>query len=101
MTEVKCQKCGKMFIPAPMHSLRDDKGFYCSCTRFLHREIPKVNLRGNRKTVAMCDRYGNEIKTFPSATKAAEYVGVEPVTIRVAIKEKRMSQGFLWMYKDT
>ena len=101
MIEVSCRKCGKMFIPAPMHSLRDAKGLYCSCTCFLHREMPKVNSRGNRKKVVMCDRYWNEIKTFPSATKAAEYVGVEPNTLGMAIREKRMSQGFLWVYKDT
>ena len=101
MIEVSCRKCGKMFIPAPMHSLKDGYGFYCSCTCFLHREMSKVSLRGNRKTVAMCDRHWNEIKTFPSATKAAEYVGVAPNTLCMAIRENRMSQGYLWKYKDT
>lgn len=101
MIEESCRKCGKMFIPAPMHSLRDDKGFYCSCTCFLHRERPKNNSRGKCKKVAMCDRHWNEIKAFPSVTKAAEYVGVEPVTIRAACVEERMSQGFLWKYKGT
>lgn len=100
MIEKKCPKCGKMFIPAPMHSLRDVNGFYCSCTCFLHREIPKVNLRGNRKTVAMCDRYGNEIKIFPSDTKAAAYVGIEPNSLRLAIKENRMSMGYFFKYAE-
>lgn len=100
MTEVKCQKCGKMFIPAPMHSLRDEKGFYCKPTCFLHRDRLKEGRHGNCKEVAMCDREWNVIETFPSALKAAEHFGVEVKTLRAACIEKCLCRGYLWKYVE-
>lgn len=100
MTEVKCQKCGKMFIPAPMHSLRDDRGFYCKPTCFLHRQMPRGRRHGNCKTVAMCDRDGNVIRTFPSALNAAEHIGADVKGLREACIDKSMCRGYRWKYVE-
>lgn len=39
--EKKCKKCGKKFIPAPMHRFRagpNDSWWYCSWTCYNHRK---------------------------------------------------------------
>ena len=36
--EKKCKKCGKNFIPAPMHRYKDGSKYYCSWTCYLHRK---------------------------------------------------------------
>lgn len=38
LVEVKCKKCGKLFIPAPFHVFKDYRGMYCSWTCFNHRK---------------------------------------------------------------
>ncbi len=35
--EKKCKKCGKIFIPAPLHKYKDGSKYYCSWTCYLHR----------------------------------------------------------------
>lgn len=100
MTEVKCQKCGKMFIPAPLHRYRDENGLYCSWSCYNHRN-QKNHLRGKKPhKVVMCDRNGNEIQTFQSALKAAERTGYEYQSIQNACKNSTPYRGYLWRYEN-
>lgn len=48
LVEKKCKKCGKIFVPAPLHRYRDERsGYYCSWTCYNHRKDPKTG--GNAK----------------------------------------------------
>lgn len=38
LPEKKCPKCGKIFIPAPMHIYHEYSKYYCSWTCYLHRK---------------------------------------------------------------
>lgn len=38
LPEKKCKKCGKIFIPAPMHIYHAGSKYYCSWTCYLHRD---------------------------------------------------------------
>lgn len=37
LPEKKCRKCGKIFIPAPLHIYKDKSRWYCSWTCYNHR----------------------------------------------------------------
>ena len=40
-----CKKCGKEFIPAPMHVFKEGTNWYCKWTCFNHRkEISKEDI---------------------------------------------------------
>lgn len=34
----KCEKCGKVFVPAPFHVYKDGSKYYCKWTCFNHRK---------------------------------------------------------------
>ena len=38
LPEKKCRKCGKMFVPAPLHIYHKGNKYYCSWTCYLHRD---------------------------------------------------------------
>lgn len=42
LPEKRCKKCGKNFIPAPMHRYRDRSKWYCSWTCYNHRNDREV-----------------------------------------------------------
>lgn len=101
MTEVKCQKCGKMFIPAPLHRFRDEKGFYCSWTCYNHRVQKQAQPVGKKpQQVAMCDRNGEEIQVFQSALKASEQTGYDYKSIQFACHQSTAFRGYYWKYKE-
>ena len=50
LPEKKCRKCGKRFIPAPMHVFRDGSKYYCSWTCYLHRKDREVKTDDKRTT---------------------------------------------------
>ena len=35
---VKCEKCGKEFVPAPLHIYKSGRKLYCSWTCYNHRK---------------------------------------------------------------
>jgi uncharacterized OB-fold protein len=37
IVEMKCPKCGKIFVPAPYHAYKDGGKLYCSWTCYNHR----------------------------------------------------------------
>lgn len=101
MTEVKCQKCGKMFIPAPLHRFRDEKGFYCSWTCYNHRVQKQAQPVGKKpQRVAMCDQTGAEVRVFQSALKAYEITGYDYKAIQYACKNGTKFRGYYWKYKE-
>ena len=38
LSEIKCAKCGKKFIPAPQHRFREHGKYYCKWTCYNHRK---------------------------------------------------------------
>ena len=100
MFEVKCKTCGKMFIPAPQHTLVDDRGYYCKPTCFLNRDRKGVRGKKSQKVI-MCDLNGKELRVFRSASNAAEsYIGYVK-SIREACREGTPYLGHLWKYEET
>lgn len=35
---VKCKRCGKEFLPAPLHVYKDGSKYYCTWTCYNHRK---------------------------------------------------------------
>jgi hypothetical protein len=50
LPEKKCRKCGKMFIPAPLHVYREYSKYYCSWTCYLHRKDKETDTHDKRTT---------------------------------------------------
>ena len=50
LPEKKCKKCGKTFIPAPLHRYKDRGKYYCSWTCYLHRKDTEVKTDDKRTT---------------------------------------------------
>ena len=50
LPERRCKKCGKVFIPAPMHRYRDGSRWYCSWTCYLHRNDKEVKVKNEQGT---------------------------------------------------
>ena len=96
--EVLCRKCGKNFVPAPLHIYRDEKGTYCSWTCYNHRNDGKKPTKF--KKVEQCSTDGTLIRIFTSATDAAEFTGLCIKKIQRACREKSVYSGFLWRYKN-
>ena len=48
--EKKCKKCGKIFIPAPMHVYHVGSKYYCSWPCYLHRDDTEVKKDDQRTT---------------------------------------------------
>lgn len=48
--EKKCKKCGKIFVPAPMHRYREGSKYYCSWTCYLHRKDMEVRKKDDQRT---------------------------------------------------
>lgn len=97
LVEEKCARCGKMFIPASHHALKDEYGKYCKPTCFLHRNDNRRN--PCEKMVVQYDKDGNEIRRFKSATAAALYVGTDPKTISAACRNGSRHGGCYWRYE--
>ncbi len=101
MIEMICPKCGKLFIPAPLHRFRDEGRVYCSWTCYNHRDQKTYTLRGRKpQRVAMCDRTGTEIQEFQSALKASELTGYDYKGIQFACNSSTTFRGYLWKYKE-
>lgn len=50
LPEKKCKKCGKLFIPAPMHIYKENSKYYCSWTCYLHRKDTEGKKNDKRTT---------------------------------------------------
>ena len=96
LEEKKCPLCGKKFVPAPQHALRDARGFYCKPTCFLHRD--ELHVR-KRKKVRMYK--GEEfVKEFNSATAAAHHFNTNPKCIGTACRQGTTYRGYTFKYEE-
>lgn len=95
ISEAKCRYCGRMFVPASHHALRDTYGLYCKPTCFLHRD--EVNKRKTKKVEQI--KNGEVVKVHASAVEAAMQFYCDPKLIRYAIKDGTTYRGFIWRYK--
>lgn len=95
IVERKCRYCGKKFVPAPKHALKDTYGLYCRPTCYLHR---------GELRVPRCKRVfafrGDQVEIFSSATMAADQLGTEPKLIRKACKDGLTHKGYTWKYEE-
>ncbi len=98
LVEAHCVRCNKIFFPTPEHIYKDYRGRYCSWTCFNHRNDGKVP----RYKQVECLYPGTDevVKTFQSATKAAEWVGTCVQLIDKSCREGTERKGYLWRYKE-
>ena len=92
-----CAKCGKVFIPASHHALKDEYGKYCKPTCFLHRKDDRK--KACEKMVVQYGDDGKEVRRFKSATAAAMFVGTDPKMISSACRNGAKCKGFTWKYE--
>ena len=50
LPEKPCKKCGKIFIPAPLHVYKDRSKYYCSWTCYLHRKDKEAKVKDDEGT---------------------------------------------------
>lgn len=94
-----CPKCGKPFYPAPYHVYKDSKHVYCSWTCFNHRNDGR-EYKYRYKGVIQMDLDGNELREFPSASAAAEFIGGQRFGIATACNNHTKYKKFLWKHKE-
>lgn len=102
MIERFCKKCGANVtrISFYNYALKDEKGVYCSCHCFTHRNDEKPATKKKVKAVAMLSMNGTPLKVFTSATDAAENTGFDASKIRDACRLQKAYNGYLWNYID-
>ena len=101
MREEKCQKCGKIFCPAPEHVFVENGKFWCKPTCWLHRHDGKPKVDGRKaKIVEMSSLNGKQRTVFTSALEAAEYTGFSVSKIRDACRLQKPFNGYLWNYAE-
>ena len=97
MKELFCPKCGRNFFPAPQHIFRDERGCYCSWTCYNHRKDERVR---KARFIEQLDANNHLIRSFHSATQAAEYIGGTADNIRSACRNSTLYKGYLWRYQN-
>jgi DNA-directed RNA polymerase subunit RPC12/RpoP len=91
-----CVKCGKEFYPTSEHRYKDYAGRYCSWTCFNHR---KDGRKYKYQAVECLYADGTPVRTFQSATKAAEWIGGEPTRIKEACNNNTFYKNYYWRVK--
>lgn len=92
----KCRYCGKKFVPAPQHALKDTYGMYCKPTCYLHG----ANLTKSNCKVVLMYRGDELLEEFKTATAAAQWVSGEPKLIRDACRKGTKYKGYTWKYEE-
>jgi len=95
ISEAKCRYCGRTFVPAPHHALKDTNGLYCKPTCFLHRD--ELHKRKKKRVLAF---RGDEVEIFKSATDAANQFGTDAKVIRNACHNGEKYRGYTWKYEE-
>lgn len=92
--EYQCAYCGRMFVPASQHALKDSYGVYCKPTCYLHRhELVKRNIKS---VIAYRDGVAT---VYRSAVTAANELGFETKMIRDACRTGNAYRGYTWAYE--
>ena len=92
--EATCRYCGRKFVPAVEHALKDNYGIYCKPTCYLKGANLK---KSSSRRVIGCK--GDTEEIFSSAKGAAEMVGCEPKSIRKSCLDGTSCKGYLWRYE--
>ena len=103
MIEVTCAHCGKSFLPAPQHAMKDGRGLYCKPTCWLHRNdgVKKPCGSGRKASkVAQYTKDGDLVKVYDSAKEIERILGYDAKSIRAYIYKKSPYKGFVWKFVD-
>ena len=98
--EIRCPRCGKMFIPAPLHVYKDDKGIYCSWSCYNKTPPKKVRKKRPSRPVNQYEKSGVFVQSFSDAVEAANTGIGSPEEIRKACNKNTPYKGYLWRYAD-
>ena len=98
IVEMKCPKCGRNFIPAPMHVFKTKTKVYCSWTCYNHRDDKKK--RYHYKTVQQLTPDGEVVTEIKGLENAAGLVNGNATSVSDAIRTKTTYKGYRWRYKD-
>lgn len=93
--EATCRYCGKKFVPAIEHALKDTYGVYCKPTCYLKGE--NLSKRKCRRVFAF---KGDYVETYSSAVNAARKLGLEPKMIRKSCRDGSTYNGYTWKYEE-
>ena len=95
ISEATCRYCGKKFVPAAEHALKDTYGMYCK---------PTCYLKGENLSKGRCRRVlafkGDYVETYSSAVNAARKLGLEPKSIRKSCRDGSTYKGYTWKYEE-
>ena len=101
ISERRCGRCGKSFIPAPQHALKDARNVYCSCTCFMHRKDgTKKKKVGSKRRVEQYTKDGEYIQTFIDSETAAKSVNCAQNSIMAACRKGKSCRGYMWKYTE-
>lgn len=100
MPEAKCPMCGKIFIPAPLHTYKEHDIFYCSwrCLSHARAGATKIEKRTS-PPVEMIDVDGVCVETFKDSLDAAIFVDGLEYEVRAACREEKLYKEYMWRYK--
>ena len=94
ISEATCRYCGRKFVPAAEHALKDNYGIYCKPTCYLKGgNLKKSNCR---RVVAIRDGI---YTVYRSAVTAANELGLETKMIRDACRNGKPYRGYEWQYE--
>ena len=101
MLEARCPHCGKWFIPAPQHAMRDSRGAYCKPTCWIHRNdgIENSYKRKGQKVI-QCNLDGAVVKMFDTLAEAGRSLYCSAQSIGRACRHKEVYRGYKWRYAE-
>ena len=101
MTERRCARCGKIFIPAYYHAYKEYGKVYCSwsCYNHRHEKPPQSGFRKGKR-IDMYDEDGRLVASFEDAHAVERDMGCAANNIRNACRTKKRYKGFYWKYRD-
>lgn len=100
MTEARCAKCGKVFIPAYYHIYKDSTKIYCSWTCYNHKDDDKEKKKGSKRVELWRLDGGEVLRVFKNAEDASRQTGYDAEKIREACRTGEAYRGFIWMYRE-
>jgi hypothetical protein len=105
----KCKRCGKVFVPAPLHKYRIDTNWFCSYTCHLHESEERNSRRKkthgsikNKTILKISPIDGSVVARYYSNMEAANAEGISHKTINNWLlgKSKRYKTEFIFKYED-
>jgi hypothetical protein len=99
LTPSYCPLCRKEFYPTPSWVYKIRRRFYCSyhCYR---KATGAMEKKYKYKAVEQYTLDNVYIRTFRTASQAAEYIGSSVNGLADACRKKEKFKGYLWRYKE-